>query len=108
LASTSDDRTIRLWDVKTHQPLGDPLIGHTNWVYSVAFSPDGSTLASASGDDTIRLWDVSLESWKSYACQVAGRNLTKQEWDEFIGADRPCHRTCPAFPPGDGAPADAP
>src|SRR5436305_14981266 len=31
--------------------------GHTNFVYSVAFSPDGATLATGSFDNTIKLWD---------------------------------------------------
>ena len=32
------------------------LIGHSSSVYSVAFSPDGQTLASGSWDNTIKLW----------------------------------------------------
>ncbi|MBW4623147.1 MAG: caspase family protein [Cyanosarcina radialis HA8281-LM2] len=32
------------------------LEGHTAWVTSVSFSPDGQTLASASSDSTIKLW----------------------------------------------------
>jgi WD40 repeat protein len=58
LASGSDDKTIKLWDIATGAQLRS-LEGHTSAVFSVAFSPDGKTLASSSDDKTIRLWNVA-------------------------------------------------
>jgi WD40 repeat protein len=56
LASASDDRTVRLWDLLNGRQVHQ-LGGHTGKVNSVAFSADGRLLASASDDHTVRLWD---------------------------------------------------
>ncbi|MEU4711405.1 caspase family protein [Nocardia salmonicida] len=58
LATASNDKTVRLWDAHTLQPIGEPLTGHTGSVLSVAFSPDGTRLATASNDKTVRIWDA--------------------------------------------------
>ena len=60
LATTSNDRTVRLWDPTTATPVGKPLTGHTDTVTGVAAVPlpDGRTLlATTSNDRTVRLWD---------------------------------------------------
>ena len=64
LASISGgfDNAIELWDVDSGQ-LKATLEG--NQITSVAFSPDGATLASGSWDTTIRLWDVDSEQLKA-------------------------------------------
>jgi WD40 repeat protein len=73
LASGSEDRTIKLWDVATSRERRT-LTGHTGAVRALAFSPDATTLASAGDDGSVRLWDVATgqgrASWKAHTGKV--------------------------------------
>src|SRR5437660_9284405 len=57
LASSSRDKTIKLWDAATGE-LKRTLTEHSADVYDVTFSPKGDLLASGSKDKTIKLWDA--------------------------------------------------
>lgn len=93
LASGSDDGEIRLWDVETHDPIGI-LVGQQKAIKSVTFGPAGGILASAGEDESIIFWEVDYEAWSTRACGIANRNLTRTEWDTYLG-NRPYQKTCP-------------
>jgi len=57
LASASDDRTARLWNLDTNLPVGPPL-QHQDWVQDAAFSPDGKFLVTACGDKNMYVWNT--------------------------------------------------
>ncbi len=63
LAIGSNDNMARLWDLNTGELL-HTLEGHVDRVVSVAFSPDGRTLATGGGEDT-RLWDTATGELRS-------------------------------------------
>jgi WD40 repeat protein len=58
IVTASNDKTARLWDAETGRPIGEPLRGHENSVWSAKFSPNGKRIVTASNDKTARLWDA--------------------------------------------------
>jgi Flp pilus assembly protein TadD len=58
VATSSRDKTIKLWDTTTGQDIFT-LRGHTAGVISLAFSPDGNLLVSGGIDNTARVWNAT-------------------------------------------------
>lgn len=73
---------MRLWEVATGQQIGEPLSdGGPASVESVAFGPDGGTLAAGTYDGVVQLWDVSyLVRPVPLLCATAGQTLTRAQW----------------------------
>ena len=81
------------------------LTGHTNWVESVAFSPDGTRIATGSKDLTVKLWDaatgeetrmfrgrtgpVTSVAFSPDGTRIAsgGEDRTLRVWDSAIGPE---------------------
>jgi len=62
LAMADADHHIRLWQIDTKQPLGEPLIAHNQAITALAFNPFGTQLATASADQTVQLWDLESQT----------------------------------------------
>eukprot|EP01088_Endostelium_zonatum_P009777 TRINITY_DN23090_c0_g1_i1.p1 TRINITY_DN23090_c0_g1~~TRINITY_DN23090_c0_g1_i1.p1 ORF type:complete len:305 (-),score=47.31 TRINITY_DN23090_c0_g1_i1:664-1578(-) len=59
LATTSADKTVKLWKVKDGYTLFKTLKGHQRWVWDCTFSADSDYLVTASSDHVARLWKVA-------------------------------------------------
>ena len=125
IASGSFDKTVKLWNIKqgksekyqrysyahsrgnsygysyeysyaySHGFPTRTLLGHTQEVQSVAFSPDGQTLASGSTDGTVKLWNVNTgkafrtlsdhtDAVWSVAIAPDGKTLASGSWDRTV------------------------
>jgi WD40 repeat protein len=75
LASSSHDRTARLWDVKEKRESAS-LGPHSSTCWCVAYSPDGARLAVGTHNAGVRLWDLTskAEVFPAAADSKAGEN----------------------------------
>jgi WD40 repeat protein/tRNA A-37 threonylcarbamoyl transferase component Bud32 len=94
LASSSADRTIKIWNAETGGEL-HTLKGHANSVNCVVFSSDGQLLASASDDKSVKVWDAdsgkelrSLQGHGNVVLSVAftpdGQRLASSSYDKTV------------------------
>ena len=105
LASSSKDTSIRLWDLSSPGTPPGLLHGHESAVWALAFSPDSKILASGAEAKGVLLWDLThpvntaqLEQLADLVCEKVWRNLTIEEWREFVSENMPYERTCPDLP----------
>jgi WD40 repeat protein len=83
LVTSSDDKTVRIWDCRTGQPISDPLRADDAGVSSARFSPDGRQVVSTPLNGTVRIWEapqltLPIPAWLPALTEaVVGHRLTE-------------------------------
>ena len=89
LASASDDKSVRVWDLRTGHTLHS--LGHGGAVWKAIFHPKGHVLISSSEDKTIRTWSVTSGQQLSQ-CKLdhasSARPAARQQWQCPTPADQ--------------------
>jgi hypothetical protein len=92
---------VNIWDAATGQPIGAPITVNGDAGYVEVDRAGGSRVLTSttvpSGTDMVL--DLDPSDWQSVACSIAGRNLTQDEWKQYLPG-RPYQRTCPQWPAG--------
>lgn len=93
LATSSGEEMVRIWDLKNvKQAFQIPTKDRP-----LAFDQDSRYLATISEDKTVQVWFLRQDDLIAEACRRLPRNLTEQEWGEYLG-DEAYRKTCPKLP----------
>jgi WD40 repeat protein len=95
LATGGSDSTIVVWDVSSRHAVGLPLTMHSDEISALQFSLDGKVLASADRGGNIFLSVVEYDDPVQAICSIASRNLTREEWSQYIGVEVEYREICP-------------
>jgi uncharacterized delta-60 repeat protein len=103
VVSGSYDHTARVWETATGQEVAR--MTYDGSVASVTFSPDGKYVVSGGCDQlqsdnpctqgSARVWIYRPEDLIADACSRVTRNLTRAEWQQYIGDALPYQAVCP-------------
>jgi len=80
----AQDGAVKLWSTYTLREEGAALATDRGAMSTVAFEPNGGNLLVVDDRGNAFTWPTSPVGWEQRACAIAGRNLTRQEWAQFV------------------------
>ncbi len=98
LAAYQQDGDLAIWDVAQGRTLFPPIAGNPSERAAVRFHPQRPLLVSAGEHGPPILWDLDTRTWIRRACEIANRDLTREEWKQYVGREVPYRRTCADLP----------
>ncbi|WP_031528065.1 WD40 repeat domain-containing protein [Dyadobacter crusticola] len=91
IATACYDWKIRVWSTKEDLSKQQPVVlsDFDYWVMDIRFTGDGNKLLATGADKTVRVWDINSADLFAEVSKKVKRDLTEEEWDQYIGKDIP-------------------
>lgn len=94
LITTGYDRSARVWKLDQLQELPITLSDHQSWVMSAGFTGDGQWVLTGQFDKVLKAYPLDMSRLAAGLCEKIGRNLTQEEWRDFVAKDINYINTC--------------
>jgi WD40 repeat protein len=100
MATASNDKTVRLWNLDDLKKQPMVLSGHADWVRTAVYSADDEQLFAGmhsnaeKTEETIHAWPTKIETMSELLCQYLKRNLTEDDWETYVDVQLKYEKTC--------------
>ena len=99
MATAGNDKKLKIFNIKDPADLTEPpviLDDNEGLILVMQFSPDGQMIISGESGGSNKL--ISRSSHVDYMvsdiCNLVSRNMTQEEWNNYVGKDIPLEKTC--------------
>ncbi len=94
LASSGLDSKLQMWVVDHEEDLPIVMDNNNGSVWDVVFTKDSNYLIASCNNGEVRIWPTDPRSLAELVCPKMERNMTKEEWDSYVGKDIGYESTC--------------
>ncbi|KAG1733739.1 WD40-repeat-containing domain protein [Suillus lakei] len=101
IVTCSSDGSLRVWDLKSGEQIGERWRDGVSPVYTIALSPDGTKVVSGSEDGAVRLWSIEtgkvIAKWTGHTqgvCSVCWSQDGRRVLSGRLFAGRDHDRDC--------------
>ena len=93
-ASASSDKAIRIYNLSDLSK--DPLVlsDNVSRVTSIVFTTDNKRILAGTHNRTFKSWPINLQEMGGRICNYVSRNMTPEEWNQYIGPSIDYQMTC--------------
>jgi len=98
LASASNDGSILIWSTDDYNLAPYKLTDNEQWVLLLQFVNKGNELLAAYADGKIRKWPIDYDKIAIKVKEKINRNLTLEEWQQYVAVDIEYEKTIPELP----------
>ncbi len=94
MATSSRDRTVRLWNLNDINK--DPIVmdDHNGAVSDMIFMYDNSRVYAGTHNRQVKVWPTDIDQMGNRLCQYVTRNIEEDEWSRYLDPNIPYEKTC--------------
>lgn len=94
LASAGSDKRLQMWVIRNPEDLPVVMDNNDGFIWDIAFAKGSDYLITTTYESEIRIWPTDPAILQNEICSKLDRNMTRYEWETYVGKDIKQEITC--------------